>query len=90
MQEVIKNVQAHVPFRFLLTEKKKTVIKERINPEIGFTCADLDTLQISQVSEVARQISDAGLTVTFHAPFMDLRPGAIDPRIRNVQVGLKS
>ncbi len=84
MQEVIKNVQAHVPFRLLLTEKRETVIKERINPEIGFTCTDLDTLQKSQVSEVARQISDAGLTVTFHAPFMDLRPGAIDPRIRKV------
>ncbi|HLE18781.1 MAG TPA: sugar phosphate isomerase/epimerase [Syntrophales bacterium] len=84
MREIIKRVQAHVPFRLLLTEKMETVIKEGINPEIGFDCNDLDIMQKTWVSEVAKRLSDAGLTVTFHAPFMDLRPGAIDPRIRKV------
>ena len=35
---------------------------------------------------VGDQILDAGLSVTFHAPFMDLRPGAIDPAVRQASV----
>lgn len=82
MKENIKSFQSHIPFRLLMTENTRTVIKERINPEISFNGRDLDTLKKSRVSETAKQLSDAGLTVTFHAPFMDLRPGAIDPKVR--------
>jgi sugar phosphate isomerase/epimerase len=84
MQKIIKDVQIHVPFRLLTTEHLSFVIRERINPEISFNCKDLDTWTKSVYSEVAKRIVDAELTVTFHAPFIDLRPGAIDPKIRQV------
>jgi sugar phosphate isomerase/epimerase len=84
MQKIIKNVQIHVPFRLLTTEHFNFVIKERINPEISFNCTDLDTWTKSVFLEVAKRIAEAGLTVTFHAPFIDLRPGALDPKIRQV------
>ena len=84
MQEIIKNVQIHVPFRLLTTEHLSFVIKERINPEISFNCTDLDSWTKSVFLEVAKRIAEAELTVTFHAPFIDLRPGAIDPKIRQV------
>lgn len=84
MQKIIKNVQIHVPFRLLTTEHLSLVIKERINPEISFNCRDLDTWTKAVFLEVANRLADAELTVTFHAPFIDLRPGAIDPKIRQV------
>jgi sugar phosphate isomerase/epimerase len=84
MQEIIKNVQIHVPFRLLTTEHINLIIKERINPEISFNCKDLDTFTKSVYVEVAKRIAEAGLSVTLHAPFIDLRPGAIDPKIRQV------
>jgi sugar phosphate isomerase/epimerase len=84
MQKIIKNVQIHVPFRLLTTEHLNLVIKERINPEISFNCKDLDTFTKPVFLAVAKRIAKAELSVTFHAPFIDLRPGAIDPKIRQV------
>ena len=84
MQEIIKNVQIHVPFRLLKTEHLSIIIKERINPEISFNCTDLETTANSAYREVAKRLAEAELAVTFHAPFIDLRPGAIDPKIRQV------
>lgn len=84
MQKIIKNVQIHVPFHLLTTEHLSLVIKERINPEISFNCTDLETWTKSVFLEVAKLITEAELTVTFHAPFIDLRPGAIDPKIRQI------
>jgi sugar phosphate isomerase/epimerase len=84
MQKIIKNVQIHVPFRLLTTEHLSLVIKEKINPEISFNCTDLDTFTKSVFLEVAKRLAEAELSVTFHAPFIDLRPGAIDPKIRQI------
>jgi sugar phosphate isomerase/epimerase len=84
MQKIIKNVQIHVPFRLLTTEHLSFVIKEKINPEISFNCKDFDTFTKPVFLEVAKRIVEAELSVTFHAPFIDLRPGAIDPKIRQV------
>jgi sugar phosphate isomerase/epimerase len=87
MREVINNIQVHMPIRRLFkTERLQRVINKRINPEISFTCIDLETSQRSDFLEVAKRLSDAELTVTFHAPFMDLRPGAIDPKIRQATI----
>jgi len=84
MQNIIKNVQIHVPYRLLTTEHLSFVIQEKINPEISFNCTDLETLKKSVFIEVAKRIAEAQLAVTFHAPFIDLRPGAIDPKIRQI------
>lgn len=86
MREILKKVQAHIPFRRLTTEHLRIVIEEGINPEISFNHLDLDNIKKSTAIETAKQLSDAGLTVTFHAPFMDLRPGATDPKIRETTI----
>ena len=36
--------------------------------------------------ETAKLLADAGLKITFHAPFMDLRPGAMDDKIRRTSI----
>jgi sugar phosphate isomerase/epimerase len=84
MEELLNALQVHVPFRMLLGDFMDQVIAEGISPEIGFDCAILDSTGKEPFREVADRLRNAGLRVTFHAPFMDLRPGAIDPRIREV------
>ena len=86
MQEILKKVQFHIPFPLLRDQYLPLVLREGINPEIGITFKALDRFQASDFAEVAKALQDAGLSVTIHGPFMDLRPGALDPRIRKVTI----
>jgi sugar phosphate isomerase/epimerase len=84
MHDILKSVQVHMPFHFLRDRFLPTVIREGINPEISFNHFTLDHFQKDDFMKVADQLLEAELTISFHAPFMDLRPGAIDPKIRKV------
>ena len=86
MQEILKKVQFHIPFPLLRDTYLPLVLREGINPEIGITFKALDRFHASDFAEVAKALRDAGRTVTIHGPFMDLRPGALDPRIRKVTI----
>ena len=86
MQEILKKVQFHIPFPLLRDKYLPLVLRERINPEIGITFKALDGFRPSDFREVAEKLRDAGLSITIHGPFMDLRPGALDPRIRKVTI----
>lgn len=81
---ILKKVQVHIPFHFLYEQYLPRVLQYGMNPEISFNSDTLDTCREADYRYVADKLRDAGLRVTFHAPFMDLRPGAIDPRIRRV------
>ena len=61
-------------------------VKEKINPEISFSSDELDTFHKEDFKKVAETLIEAGLSITLHAPFMDLRPGAIDIRIRQASM----
>jgi sugar phosphate isomerase/epimerase len=82
MQDILKKIQIHIPFDMLRDRYLPMVLKERINPEIGFNHETLDRFGTSDFRNVADVLTGAGLTTTIHAPFMDLRPGALDPKIR--------
>ena len=82
MQDILKKVQIHMPFHMLRDRYLPMVLKERINPEISFNHETLDRFRPDDYRKVAVALLDAGLTTTIHAPFMDLRPGALDPKIR--------
>ncbi len=86
MHDILKIVQVHMPFHSLRDQFLPMVIKERINPEISFYHSTLDSFGKEDYVRVADQLLEAGLKVTFHAPFMDLRPGAVDPKIRQVTI----
>ncbi|MDD5168614.1 MAG: sugar phosphate isomerase/epimerase [Syntrophales bacterium] len=75
-----------MPFRELHDRYLGLVLKERINPEISFDYEALERFRTDEFRRIGDQLLSAGLTVTFHAPFMDLRPGAIDPIIRQVSL----
>ncbi len=85
-EDILKRVQVNMPFHLLYEKYLPMVVKERINPEIGFNNFDLDRYQIQDFVRVAEVLRDRGATITFHAPFMDLRPGALDPKIRKASI----
>lgn len=83
MHDILRTIHAHMPYH-LLSQYMDLLIEKKINPEIYFNHVVLDTLDKNRCVEISRRLSDAGLKITFHAPFMDLRPGALDGSIRQV------
>jgi len=57
-----------------------------INPEIGLDAAFLEQADREAMEKVAHLFAKAGRTITLHGPFMDLAPGGLDERIREVSV----
>jgi sugar phosphate isomerase/epimerase len=86
MRELLKKIQVHVPFHQLRNDLLPRVVAEGINPEISFNHRDLELFGSADFTEAACRLAEAGLAVTFHAPFLDLRPGALDPKIREVSL----
>ncbi len=86
MQDILKHLQVHIPFDQLLQKHLDKILRERINPEIAFNCAILDGFKEPDYASAATILREAGHSITFHAPFMDLRPGAIDAKIRRVSL----
>ena len=86
MHDILKKVQVNMPFQMLIDEYLDIILKEGINPEIGLDCFALDRFSRNEFCDVADAIHGAGLSVTLHAPFFDLRPGALDRKVREVTV----
>ncbi|HQB37861.1 MAG TPA: sugar phosphate isomerase/epimerase family protein [Deltaproteobacteria bacterium] len=59
------------------------LVERRINPEIYFSAEALECCDHSVLKQQAALLREAGLSVTLHAPHMDLNPGSLDPYIRN-------
>ncbi|MDD5724279.1 MAG: sugar phosphate isomerase/epimerase [Syntrophales bacterium] len=86
MRDLLKKVQINVPFQMLIDEYLDIVLKKGINPEVGLDCFALDRFSRNEFCDVADAIHGASLSVTLHAPFFDLRPGALDRKVREVTV----
>jgi sugar phosphate isomerase/epimerase len=86
MQEILKQLQVHIPFDQLFLKHLDKVLKEQINPEIAFSSTVLDRFTDRDYAAAGKILREAGRFVTFHGPFMDLRPGAIDPKIRQASL----
>ena len=76
-------IQINVPFSMLI-RRIDFATKNRINPEIYFSAKDLDTCCENDVKHVAHVFQEEGLEVTIHGPFMDLSPGGMDRRVKEV------
>ncbi|NPU82884.1 MAG: sugar phosphate isomerase/epimerase [Syntrophaceae bacterium] len=86
MQEIIQQIHVHVPFALLRDRYLEFMIEKGLQPEISISHAALETFGRDDFKQVAGRLRAAGVPVTFHAPFIDLRPGAVDPEIRRVSV----
>jgi sugar phosphate isomerase/epimerase len=76
-------VHINVPYSMLL-HRIDFAIENRIHPEIYFSSDDLDALQEKEVNDLAETLHRGELEITLHGPFMDLSPGGVDRRIKEV------
>lgn len=78
-------IQVNIPYRMLMTQLD-FVLEKRINPEIYFSGDALDTSREQDMRRVAGALHESGLSITIHAPFMDLSPGGADAKIKSATV----
>lgn len=79
-------VQVNAPYRQLVDRYLDLFLHYGINPEIGFDAAVLDRCDREALSSVAGLFAEKDLTVTLHGPFMDLAPGALDEKVRQITI----
>ncbi len=70
----------------MLKEQLEAVLGSGLQPEVYFSGFVLDRLAPKDAERVSRALREKQVPVTFHAPFMDLNPGAADERVREVTV----
>lgn len=85
MLEILRKVHAHMPYP-LLSKYMPMILEKKLNLEIYFSHYALQSLDNNECRQIAARLQDAGLKMTFHAPFMDLRPGALDDHIRKTSL----
>lgn len=86
MEKLFAQVHVSVPFFMLRDQYLTLILSNQIQPEIGLDFQVLDAFPLEDFKRVAQELSQAGLNCSFHAPFLDLSLGAIDPRIRQVSL----
>ena len=74
----------HVPFNRIY-EYLDFIKARRLNLEIYFSSAVLDTVSDDEIRGLDNKL-DYHPSLSFHAPFMDLSPGAVDSGVRDVTV----
>jgi sugar phosphate isomerase/epimerase len=70
----------HVPFD-KIEEYTDFIIKNGLNLEIYFSSAILDTISSRTIFKVQKMLEHKP-SLSIHAPFMDLSPGAVDSQVR--------
>lgn len=76
-------LHAHLPW-LRCGEFLPRILDLGLAPEMAFKGPDLDTLSPGEIASVTRRLVTAGRRPTVHAPFFDLSPGAIEPRVRQI------
>ncbi len=77
-------ISPHITIPYPLIGDYLSVIKEKeFNLEIYFTGNDLNNLQNTSISKLKEKL-DYNPSISVHAPYMDLSPGAVDAEIRKV------
>jgi sugar phosphate isomerase/epimerase len=76
-------IHINVPYSMLL-QRIDFVLEHRLHPEIYFSGEDLDACNEREAKQLAETLHQKALTCTIHGPFMDLSPGGVDRRIKEV------
>lgn len=71
----------HVPYWFLQKDLK-LVLDRRVNPEVYLSGEAYDTINRTELAEIATALKDNGLSTTMHAPYADLNPGSPERLVR--------
>ncbi len=82
--DVKSKVHVSIPFDMLIESYLDAFIENRVNPEISFNSKSLDNYSKKDYEHVAKSLHSHGLSITLHAPYMDLCPGSPDPKVKEV------
>ncbi len=77
-------IHMNAPYR-ILKERIKDPLLDRIHPEIYFDWRSLEE-DIKEAEKIASILREKDREITFHAPFMDINIGAVDPLIKDVTI----
>ena len=75
-------LHVHTPWR-MIDALLPFLLENHLQPEVAFQASDLASLSHNQLTSIADLFRERGLSITVHAPFMDLNPGALDPLVAN-------
>ncbi|NNK84803.1 MAG: hypothetical protein HKO91_04540, partial [Desulfobacterales bacterium] len=84
MSWILKKVQVNIPFNMLWDSYIELFTKNRLNPEIGLDAISLKQFSFDDFKNIAQRLHKQNLTITLHAPFIDLSPGSADPDVMNL------
>src|SRR4030042_4048882 len=76
------NPHIHIPYR-KLEDYLHFIQKHRLDLEIFFSAHSLETIKDSDIIKLREKLS-YNPSLSIHAPFMDLSPGAVDSKVRAV------
>jgi sugar phosphate isomerase/epimerase len=76
-------IHINVPYSMLLHRVEFAIIN-RIHPEIYFSAEDLDACEEKEARHLSEILQKNDLEITIHGPFMDLSPGGVDRRVKEV------
>lgn len=74
------SLYVHLPYR-QIESRLDDFLARGDNAEIAFKGQDLDELDPELLQRAADGFRAAGLSLTVHAPFLDLNPGALEPYV---------
>jgi sugar phosphate isomerase/epimerase len=84
MGDLKRSVQVHTTFTALWEGELEHFTRHGLNPEIGIDAAALERFSAEDFAQVAEALHRRRLSVTLHAPFVDLSAGSTDPAVRAV------
>jgi len=84
MSGLRRYVQISTSFTKLWNGEIEHFTRHALNPEIAIDAAALERFSEKDFTRIAETLRRHDLTVTFHAPFVDLSAGSTDPAIRAV------
>lgn len=78
-----KQIFINVPYEMLLA-RLDFAVQNRLLPEIYFDGNALDTARQEDIDRLARILSEQKIDCTLHGPYMDLSPGGVDAKVKEV------
>ncbi len=79
-------IKPHINVPYEMLEKYLPFIREeKLNLEIYFGSWRFDDLKKSNIVKLKNKL-DYNPQLTIHAPYMDLSPGAVDPKVREITI----
>lgn len=80
----MNNVHIHIPYP-KVGDYLSYIKQNKPNLEIYFPSSSLDSLEPGDIENLKEEL-DYGPSLSIHAPFMDLSPGGVDSKVRDVTI----